>query len=394
MYSRNVPNLFLTGRLISSSHIAFGSTRVMATCAHNGQAVGVAAALCKEQNLSPRDLNEPAQMHRLQQRLLRTGQHIPGVAADDAEDLAKTAHVTASSTLHVSDLPASGELANPDVARALLVPLTAGRVPRFTLLLDAQAPTVQRGELWRSARPGNTTPDILLASLDLPIPKGKSQQVIFDFPISLEEPLHVFFILPVNTDVALYQSKAQLPGILSLSQKMNSAVAKSAIQSPPPGSGVDSFAFWLPDRRPAARNLAVRFSPPLEPYASSNVTNGFARPWQGANAWVPDPADPRPALHFSWNEPVMIHRVEIVFDTDTDHPMESVLLSHPERIMPGCITAFRLVADDGKTLAEITGNHQTRRIVDLAEPITSSQLSIEVLAHGDAPPAIFEVRCY
>jgi hypothetical protein len=74
--------------------------------------------------------------------------------------------------------------------------------------------------------------------------------------------------------------------------------------------------------------------------------------------------------------------------------MESVLLSHPERIMPGCITAFRLVADDGKTLAEITGNHQTRRIVDLAEPITSSQLSIEVLAHGDAPPAIFEVRCY
>ncbi|MEM6734127.1 MAG: FAD-dependent oxidoreductase, partial [Myxococcota bacterium] len=31
MYSRNVPNLFLAGRLISASHIAFGSTRVMAT---------------------------------------------------------------------------------------------------------------------------------------------------------------------------------------------------------------------------------------------------------------------------------------------------------------------------------------------------------------------------
>ncbi len=59
MYSRNVDNLFITGRLISATHIAFGSTRVMATCAHNGQAVGVAAALCKEQGLLPRALVEP-----------------------------------------------------------------------------------------------------------------------------------------------------------------------------------------------------------------------------------------------------------------------------------------------------------------------------------------------
>lgn len=394
MYSQNVPNLFLTGRLISSSHIAFGSTRVMATCAHNGQAVGVAAALCREQSLYPRDLTEPAQMQRLQQRLLRTGQHIPGIAADDAADLARTAHVTASSTLHVSDLPASGELANPYVAHALLVPLTAGRVPSFTLLLDAKTPTVQRGELWRSSRPGNTTPDVLLAALDLAIQEGKSQQVIFDFPISLEEPLHVFFILPLNTDVELHQSRAQLPGILSLSQKMNSAVAKSSIQTPPPNSGIDTFAFWLPDRRPAARNLAIGFTPPLEPYAPTNVTNGFARPWQGTNAWVPDPTDPQPTLHLTWDNPVTIHSVEIVFDTDTDHPMESVLLSHPEQIMPGCITAFRVLAGDGKSLAEISGNHQTRRIVELAEPVSSSRISVEVLAHGDAPPAIFEVRCY
>lgn len=394
MYSRNVPNLFLTGRLISSSHIAFGSTRVMATCAHNGQAVAVAAALCKEQGLYPRDLAEPAQVHRLQQRLLRTGQHIPGIAGDDESDLAKSAHVTASSTLRVSDLPASGELANPDVPHALLVPLAAGRVPSFTLLLDAKAPTVQRGELWRSSRPGNTTPDTLLASLELPVHEGKSQQVTFDFDVSLEESLHVFLILPVNPDVALCQSKAQFPGILSLSQKMNSAVAKSAIQTPPPDSGVDTFAFWLPDRRPAARNLAVRFTPPLEPYLSSNVTNGFARPWQGANAWVSDPADPQPTLHLSWNEPATIQQVEIVFDTDTDHPMESVLLSHPERVMPGCITALRLFADDGQTLAQIAGNHQTRRTVYLEKPVTLSRLSIEVLAHGDAPPAIFEVRCY
>lgn len=44
-YSRNIPNLLLAGRIISATHVAFGSTRVMATCAVGGQAVGTAAAI-------------------------------------------------------------------------------------------------------------------------------------------------------------------------------------------------------------------------------------------------------------------------------------------------------------------------------------------------------------
>ena len=41
-YSRNVSNLFLAGRIISASHVAFGSSRVMGTSAYGGQAVGIA----------------------------------------------------------------------------------------------------------------------------------------------------------------------------------------------------------------------------------------------------------------------------------------------------------------------------------------------------------------
>lgn len=37
LYSRNIRNLFLAGRIISVSHVAFGSTRVMATCAHTAR---------------------------------------------------------------------------------------------------------------------------------------------------------------------------------------------------------------------------------------------------------------------------------------------------------------------------------------------------------------------
>lgn len=44
-YSKNISNLFFAGRIISASHVAFGSTRVMGTSAHGGQAVGMTAAL-------------------------------------------------------------------------------------------------------------------------------------------------------------------------------------------------------------------------------------------------------------------------------------------------------------------------------------------------------------
>jgi hypothetical protein len=52
LYSRNISNLFLAGRDIVS-HVAFGSTRVMATCAHTAQAVGLAAVICVERGCPP-----------------------------------------------------------------------------------------------------------------------------------------------------------------------------------------------------------------------------------------------------------------------------------------------------------------------------------------------------
>lgn len=45
LYSKNVRNLLFAGRNISASHVAFGTTRVMATCAIMGEAAGAGAAL-------------------------------------------------------------------------------------------------------------------------------------------------------------------------------------------------------------------------------------------------------------------------------------------------------------------------------------------------------------
>lgn len=97
LYSRNVGNLMMAGRNISATHAAFTSTRVMATCAVVGQAVGTAAARCIAEKITPRQLaQDRARMGALQQRLLRDDQTLRGVKNEDPLDLARTATASAS----------------------------------------------------------------------------------------------------------------------------------------------------------------------------------------------------------------------------------------------------------------------------------------------------------
>lgn len=55
-YSRNVGNLFMAGRNISVTHVALGTVRVMRTGGMVGEVVGMAAAVCKNNECLPRDV--------------------------------------------------------------------------------------------------------------------------------------------------------------------------------------------------------------------------------------------------------------------------------------------------------------------------------------------------
>lgn len=55
-YSKDVPNLFMAGRDISVTHVAFGSIRVMRTCGMMGEVVGMAASICSKRGVLPRNI--------------------------------------------------------------------------------------------------------------------------------------------------------------------------------------------------------------------------------------------------------------------------------------------------------------------------------------------------
>jgi hypothetical protein len=95
LYSRDVTNLFCAGRNISASHAALSATRVMATCATLGQAVGTAAAIATREGSTPRGVYEGC-VDELKQTLMDDDCYLPWNTRQVPE-LAYRAALTASS---------------------------------------------------------------------------------------------------------------------------------------------------------------------------------------------------------------------------------------------------------------------------------------------------------
>ena len=97
--ARDVPNLMFAGRNLSATHVAFSSTRVMATCAAVGQGVGTAAAVAIRRKLTASFLPEnDSAIREIQQRLLADDAYL--IDGDFSEgNLAADARITASSEM-------------------------------------------------------------------------------------------------------------------------------------------------------------------------------------------------------------------------------------------------------------------------------------------------------
>lgn len=93
-YSKNISNLFMAGRDISTTRMGLASTRIIGTCAIGGEAVGIAASLCRKYDCDPRELQP--HMKELQQKILKEDGFLPGFKNEDSDDLALKAKVTAT----------------------------------------------------------------------------------------------------------------------------------------------------------------------------------------------------------------------------------------------------------------------------------------------------------
>ncbi len=378
-----VANLFFAGRIISTSHVANGSTRVMCTGAHGAEAVGTAAALCLGDGLNPTDFATADNASKLRLALEESGHFVPGFAETDRDNLLNSATVSASSTWHFRGFKADS-YRRLDRPMALALPLK-GKVPAFSIPIDASRPTVLRAELLISAKVGNYTPEKMLDVKEIAVAAGQSSAVVA-FNAEVPELQYSFLKLCANPDISVGVSDSLASGVVTVLNQKNEAVSNNGRQIAE-DNGFESFEFWCPDRRPEAKNLALEFSEPVELYSTELFRNAYKRPYITTNAWASAPDDRTPSLQLHWKHPERISRMILFFDTDFDHAMETVQMGHPESVMPQCVRNYRIFDGSGRMIYEKTGNYQAVNDIRLENPVATDTISIEF----DSPATMFHI---
>lgn len=391
LYSKNIENLLLAGRNISASHVALGSTRVIATCATIGQAAGAAAHLCLKHKTTPRGVYRD-HIAELQQLLLKHDAHIIALPNGDAADIARSATATASS----------------DAPLAVTQPATA----------SAEKDLHHLGALdnaWAVFAAG--------PALALDVPRGQQ----FAAGARRIEATELYLLSSLDQPQQLEVELVQSPRLGDL--RKAPVVARSSASAPargwawvsfPFGVDVESGVYWL--RLPATEGLAwgytndeplatqrsqwyplfnrwdrvrgthcFRVTPPLRPYGAANVISGVARPEGGANCWVSDPARPLPQwVELRFPEPRTFNSAYLTFDSDLD-----VLIARGASAP--CVRDYRLRYEESgqwRQLLSVSGNHQRRRMHHFAAVSTRAIRLLVEATNGDRSARVYEVRLY
>ncbi len=392
LYSRNIANLFLAGRDISVSHVALGTTRVMATCATIGEAAGTAAAYCAEHQLTPAKLYEKA-LDDYQQLLLKQDGSVLGLRNEDANDLARQAKVTASHTLTAIDTNTPDAQAYPLAADvAFLFPVDP-RIDGFQLRVAAETTAEIQVDVYQTGKPQNYIPADLLASFKVPV-TPTTQWVPVPFAWTPEQPQNVFVVVRQTQGVAVYRSDAAFQGVLSfvnepvqelLQPKLHHFVRQSSILE------------WT-NQMIARKNFVFKVADTAA-FDPEKLQNGYVRPYAGPNMWACDFNGASETLRYDWATPQTCHQVRLTLNDDLN---EDLINLHHHRtpcvVMPELARDFEVLAKraDGEwqSLARVTANRQRHIVLEIPE-VTTTALKIRFDAtNGSHQLSVFEVRVY
>lgn len=393
LYSRTVPNLLLAGRLISATHVAFGSTRVMATCATQGQAAGTAAHLAVRHGLTTRQLGS-THARLLQQTLLREDAPLIGVRADHDEDLARRARVTASSERRVlSTLDHLPRPQGPDAETfrldrdlGVLLPVDP-RLDTVRLRTRAEAATTLTAELWTTGRPQNYVPMRHERTVTGAVPAGDAETVLrLDW--APEQAGNVVLVLRATPGVALPLTDGHPYGVQLMRAR---AAGDAAFDAHIPDEADQPVVDW--EARPLrGRSVALTAEPASDAWRASRVVDGYQRPYGGPHLWSSEPwvlADGPVDLTLTWDEPVDVREVRLVLNDDVDADL--INLHHhrtPWDAVPDLVRDYRLEArtpTGWRTLADVAGNRHRHRVHRLDSPVRTDAVRLRVTATNGSP---------
>ncbi|WP_163873868.1 FAD-dependent oxidoreductase [Paenibacillus favisporus] len=394
LYSANVSNLLFAGRNISASHVAFGTTRVMATCAVMGEAAGTAAALCAAKGVPPRAIYR-SHLHELQQTLLRQDASVIGLRHEDDRDLARQAKVSASSVRGSIGVTKPHSAYRLERDAAILFPVEPG-MQGLELLVNASGDTRLMVELWDTGRPENYVPCTKVTEAEGAVSKGEAQWISLPLAWAPDTPQNAFVIIRGNPDISLYRAAKPLTGVLAF-EKGAVPNASADLEDHDENQPVVAWSMKALVRQP----FCFMVLGTTAAYSPAKAVGGYKRPFGGPNLWASDSLGPEDEawLQLTWESEITLQEVRLTWNDDVNEDL--INLHHhrtPFEIIPELVKSYRIEArirGEWGTIASVQDNRRRSNRIALNERISADALRLVIEQTNGAPAAeLVEIRVY
>lgn len=373
MYSRNVPNLMLAGRIVSCTHVAMGSLRVMQTLGAMGQAVGTAAALCKEHACLPGELKEKY-ITELQETLQRDGQYIIGRREDVG--LAKMATVSVSGEKVFENTDAAYTVPL-DKTIYHTFPLPGGVLTSFEISVknDTDVPVELPYAIYGEDLLHNYCCGEKLMDGVITVPAHHDGYVTVS-PSAQTADKKVFFVLEPHKGIHLYCSDTRITGAPTLALYIKDApIYEEKVRRLTEQGALRVLCF---------RNVVGAEGM----YAASSLLNGYSRPYGLPNCWISDGKE-NAWLELCFDEPQTIRQIQLYFnpefETDQFHgPIPQLVKDYD----------LHIYTENGEKTVEVRDNYLGRSCVSVSETGVN-KIRVELLANNGAPEfEVFAVKVF
>lgn len=393
LYSINVHNLLFAGRNISASHVAFGTTRVMATCAVMGEAVGAAAALSIQHQTTPRGLYEQ-HLQELQQTLIKQDASMIGISNQDPLDVALRSKIQASSYLSKLAVESAHHTYHLDHDVGLLFPVNK-TLQSLELMTSSDGQTDLVIELWDTGKPENYIPYSHLATSCVSIPQGQQMWVQVELNWSPDVPQNAFIIIKENDQVQLHLSDQALTGVLCFTRQTMPAIS-SRLEERMHNQAVVEWEMKSLHRS----SFCFRVTPDTKAYAPEQVINGFSRPYGQPNLWVSgNDTSMMEWLEMILPSPIELGEIHLLFNDDVNEYLNNLHFSQtPFRVMPEIVKQFKIQAWTGYEWADMVmepNNRKRKYIHYCKQGLSTEKIKIVFYStNGSARFELIEMRVY
>ena len=378
LYSKDIENLMLAGRDISVTHIALGSTRVMATCGATGQAVGTAAYIAKKYSVMPKDIYSN-HINELKNVLLNDDQSILHVK----ENCTKGVMVTASSVKpYENTVFEEYMLLERDYTLAFMT--DSKSVQSIAINVKSVPGGTLKYKVMTGIHPETFLPSVINKCLSLEIEKEYEGWITVPIIQKVGNDGKVYIVFEENRNIEIAVGKSRTMGAVTYRMHtINNCDGKNHDSIPlNPNMCYTHFDHCYEKQK----NILFKdIIPKQNVFAPENILNGYARPYKNPNLWI---------AQGDKNESIILHLnktlkgIDIVLNDDLDTDNNSYLPKSMVKNMQICIKHRT-----GTKIIEVKENYKRLLHYDFeCEDVTKIEIKI-IETYGELA-SVYAVRLY